>query len=260
MLTVDSGQETTIDATPLAIAWSHDGRSIAFTTRVTPRAEPPAWAPAAIQSWLVPQVHSRTAIFVVAATGGVPRAVTGAEFDAVGEPAWMHDGKSILSAAADGRIYSIAVAGGAARPIVDDARRNEEPLPSPDGSKIAWTSTEGGLHSYSVRKLSVMNADGSRVKPIAAALDRDPVNPQWSSDSRTIYFLADDSGATRVLASRNDSTVRQVTPGGERLEGFSLADNGRAAAVRVDGEDSRADYFSGGHAPGQSNGNRRADD
>jgi dipeptidyl aminopeptidase/acylaminoacyl peptidase len=236
VLTVDSGQEATIDASPLAIAWSHDGRSLAFTTRVTPRAEPPAWAPAAIQAWLVPQLRTRTAISVVAATGGAPRALTGAEFDPIGEPAWMRDGKSILTAAADGRIYSIAVVDGTARPIVDDGKRNENPLPSPDGSKIAWTSTEGGLHSYSVRKLLVMNADGSRVKPIAAALDRDPVNPRWSSDSRTIYFLADDSGATRVLASRNDSTVRQVTQGGERLEGFSLADNGRGAAVRTTGK------------------------
>ena len=149
VLTVNSGQETTIDAPPLTIAWSHDGRSIAFTTRVTARTEPPAWVPAAIQSWLVPQVHPRTAIFIVAAAGGAPRALTGAEFDATGEPAWTRDGKSILSAASDGRIYSIAVAGGAVRPIVDDARSNEDPLPSPDGSKIAWTATDAGLHSYS---------------------------------------------------------------------------------------------------------------
>ena len=235
ILTVESGQETAIDASPLTLAWSHDSRSIAFTARETPRSEPPAWVPSAIQSWLVPQVHPRTSIFVAPASGGTARALTNAEFDAVGEPAWMRDGKSLLSGSADGRIYAIAVADGAARPIVDDARRNEDPLPSPDGSKIAWTATESGLHSYSVRKLYVMNVDGSRVKPIAAALDRDPVNPRWSSDSRTLYFLADDSGATRVLAARNDSTVRPVTPGGERLQGFSLADNGRAAAVRSTG-------------------------
>jgi acylaminoacyl-peptidase len=39
-----------------------------------------------------------------------------------------------------------------------------------------------------------------------------------------------------VYASRNDSTVRQVTHGGERLRGFSLADNGRAVAVRSTGQ------------------------
>jgi acylaminoacyl-peptidase len=81
-----------------------------------------------------------------------------------------------------------------------------------------------------------MNVDGSHVKPLAGALDRDPESPQWSADSRTVYFLADDSGSTHVFASRNDSTVRQVTPGVERLRGFSLADNGRAVAVRSTGQ------------------------
>jgi acylaminoacyl-peptidase len=77
-----------------------------------------------------------------------------------------------------------------------------------------------------------MNADGSRVKLLSGALDRDPVDVQWSSDSRTLYFLADDRGSTHVYAARNDGTVRQVTNSPERLRGFSLADNGRAVSVR----------------------------
>jgi acylaminoacyl-peptidase len=235
VLAVDSSQESAIQAAPLAIAWSRDGQSIAFTARVVAPSEPPAWAPAAIRQWLVPQAHARTALFVVPASGGPARVVTGPEFDAVGEPAWMRDGKSILIAASDGKIYSIAIADGAAHLLIADSNRNEFPLPSPDGSKIAWMATDSALRSYSVRKLHVMNADGSRAKLLAGDLDRDPELPHWSSDSRTIYFLADDSGATRVFASRNDSTVRQVTHGGERLRGFSLADNGRAVTVRSTG-------------------------
>ena len=56
--------------------------------------------------------------------------------------------------------------------------------------------------------------------------------PFWSSDGRTVYFLADDAGATQVYAARADGTARQVTRRHDRLTGFSLADNGRAAAVR----------------------------
>jgi acylaminoacyl-peptidase len=63
-------------------------------------------------------------------------------------------------------------------------------------------------------------------------LDRDATAPQWSSESRTVYFIADDRGSTHVYAARNDGTVRQVTTKPERLTGFSLADNGRAASVR----------------------------
>ena len=56
--------------------------------------------------------------------------------------------------------------------------------------------------------------------------------PNWSSDGRTVYFLADDAGATQVYAARADGTARQVTRRHDRLRGFSLADNGRAAAMR----------------------------
>jgi acylaminoacyl-peptidase len=45
------------------------------------------------------------------------------------------------------------------------------------------------------------------------------------------------------MASRNDSTVRQVTQGVERLRGFSLADNGRAVTVRTTGQTSEVVSF-----------------
>lgn len=236
VLAIDSGRETAIEATPSAVAWSRDGQSIAFTAAVTPRSAPPAWAPAAILQWLVPQRSARVSVLAVPAAGGPAQAVSGPDFDAVGEPGWMRDGKSIAIAAADGQIYSIRLADRVARRLTGDSHRNQNPVPSPDGSKIAWMATDSVLYSYSIRKLYVMNADGSHVKLLAGALDRDPADPQWSSDSRTVYFLADDSGSTHVFASRADSTVRQVTHAAERLRGFSLADNGRAVTVRSTGQ------------------------
>ena len=107
-------------------------------------------------------------------------------------------------------------------------------MPSPDGSRIAWIAREPKAQSYVTAKLYVANADGSRAKVLAGTLDRDVSHPQWSNDSRTVYFLADDRGATHVYAARNDGSVRQVTNAPERLRGFSLADNGRAVTVRRD--------------------------
>ena len=65
-----------------------------------------------------------------------------------------------------------------------------------------------------------MNTDGSRARALSGSLGPGCVGPQWSSESRTVYFLADDHGATHVYAARNDGTVRQVTNQKERLEGF----------------------------------------
>jgi dipeptidyl aminopeptidase/acylaminoacyl peptidase len=155
----------------------------------------------------------------------------------------MPDGQSILcaAAAADSQhplqgaaIFSVRAADGAMKQLTQSDGRDEQPTPSPDGSRIAWLSTAGRAQSYNVRHLFVMNPDGSRVKQLTGAFDRDVFRPQWSSDSRTVYFLAEDSGAAHVYAARNDGTVRPVTKGAERLRAFSLADNGRAAAIRSD--------------------------
>jgi acylaminoacyl-peptidase len=106
-------------------------------------------------------------------------------------------------------------------------------LPSPDGSKIAWLDLAPPGQFYAVRKLWVKNADGTRARPLSGSLDRDVTSPQWSSDSRTVYFLADDRGATRIYAAHADGSLRQVTNARERLRGLSLADNGRAVTARA---------------------------
>ena len=154
----------------------------------------------------------------------------------------MPDGQSILVSAAappdaahaleGGEIYAVPVAGGERRQITRHPGPDEAPVPSPDGSRIAWMAREPKAQSYVTTKLYVANADGSRAKVLAGALDRDVSHVQWSNDSRTVYFLADDRGATHVYAARNDGSVRQVTNAAERLRGFSLADNGRAVTVR----------------------------
>ena len=108
----------------------------------------------------------------------------------------------------------------------------ESPLPSPDGARIAYLARDPKPQAYVVRKLYVMSSDGSSPHALSGALDRDVFDPQWSADSRTVYFLADDAGATHVYAARADGSLRQATDAPERLSDFTVAANGRAAAVR----------------------------
>jgi acylaminoacyl-peptidase len=239
MRRIESGPEIaipTVGLTPRNAAWSPDGEWIAFSAVAPAKPESPAWAPAGILPRLRRIREGYVQIFVVRAAGaavaGNARQLSSGDFDYTGEPVWMPDGQSVLASREDGQVWAFRVSGGAARQFIKEPGWNEAPLPSPDGSKVAWLSTSSNRQSYAVRKLYVMNADGSRVKLLTGLLDRDPVRPQWSSDSRTVYFLADDRGSTHVYAARNDGTVRQVTSAPERLRGFSLADNGRGVSVR----------------------------
>ena len=232
---------TSLETPPLTVAWSPDGASLAFTARVAQSLPPAAWAPAAILPMLR-RPAPRVQLFVIPAAGGTPRALPLGDLDIRGEPAWMPDGRAILVAAGTppdaahalegGEIYAVPTAGGAPRQITRHPGPDEAPVPSPDGSRVAWLAREPKAQSYVTTRLWVANADGSRAKILAGALDRDASLPQWSNESRTVYFLADDRGATHVYAARNDGSVRQVTKAAERLRGFSLADNGRAVTVR----------------------------
>jgi acylaminoacyl-peptidase len=241
---LDSGndrQVTNLESPPLTVAWSPDGSSLAYTAHL---AESPyaAWAPAAILP-LLRRPTARTQLFVISVAGGKaqPLPLEG-DLGIDGEPAWMPDGHSIVVSAAPppdaanvlegGEIYAVRVDNGEWRQITRRPGPDYAPLPSPDGNRIAWIAREPKLQSYVTSKLYVANADGSRAKVLAGGLDRDVSHVQWSSDSRTVYFLADDRGATHVYAARSDGSVRQVTNTPEQLGGLSLADNGRAVTVR----------------------------
>ena len=233
-------QLTPLAYPPLALTWSPNGDAIAFTA-ARPSLPAAPWAAEALLPFLKPPPN-HPQLFVIPVTGGPARQITSGDLNWIGEPAWMPDGASILCAAAadadpehpleGSEIFSVRPADGAMKQMTQHDGPDEQPTPSPDGSRIAWLSADAKAQSYVVRHLYVMNPDGSRVKLLTGGFDRDVARPQWSSDSRTVYFLADEGGTAHVYLARLDGTVHPVTRGKERLLDFSLGDTGRAAAIR----------------------------
>jgi acylaminoacyl-peptidase len=215
-------QVADLQGDPLEMSWSPDGKMLAFTMHPVhhesqPRLETPD--------------REGVRLFVVGIDGGAPRRI-GEGADYLDEPAWMPDGRSLVVSRGGGRIVAIRLADDVEHTLVEQPGRNRNPVVSPDGSKIAWLAADDRGRSYAVSKVCVMNADGNRARALSGSLDRDAMHPQWSSDSRTVYFVADDAGSTHVYAAQNDGVLRQVTRAAERLRWFSLADNGRGVTVR----------------------------
>ncbi len=225
-------QLTTGEQGVRSLAWSADGNWIAFVSGVSADAAAANWAPPDLLPLLVRSVTAEEQMSLIGSGGGPPQPLSSGRFQHWAEPVWMPDGQSILAIADHNAIYSIRRADGVMKQLTRDPGWYESPLPSPDGSRIAWLMTSTQPRNYSVRHLYVMNPDGSRFRMLTGSLDRDAADPQWSNDSRTLYFLADDQGSTHIYAAFNDGALRQVTKRTERLSGFSMAPNGRVATVR----------------------------
>jgi Tol biopolymer transport system component len=81
--------------------------------------------------------------------------------------------------------------------LTDDPAVDEDPAWSPDGTRIAFTSSRNGG-----REIYVMGADGSNPIRLNAAGYR----PSWSPDARRIVFVSDRDGNAELYVMNADGT------------------------------------------------------
>jgi dipeptidyl aminopeptidase/acylaminoacyl peptidase len=255
---------------PTSLAWSADGRSLAFTMPAPAERKPlkvelpeapkgTAWAePPKLIDRMVFRVdgegylpNSFSHLFVVAADGGPARQLTHGDFDHAGPPAWSADGRSILISAnrrsdadyepLDSEIYRVDLAEGTLHALTDRRGPDYDPAVSPDGKHIAYLGFDDKRLGYQPAQLYVMDADGSHSRSLTAALDRDAAAPHWSGDGKQIFFQFGERGSIKLAAVDLSGKVRILAGdigGGDvtrpYTEGsFSVAANGRFAYMRA---------------------------
>jgi acylaminoacyl-peptidase len=265
---MDTGQTallTNLVEAPESITWSPDGKTIAFSALVRaekkPLAAPPPrpggaqWAPPVK---VIDSVVYRADgagylqsgydhVFVVSAEGGTPRQLTDGEFNDDGPLSFTPDGERIVFSANRGEnwerdpqnneVFAVDVATQQLTQLTKRVGPDNSPVVSPDGKKIAYLGFDDRLQGYQVTHLYVMDADGSNGREVTGAFDRDIADPQWSADSRGLYFDYDERGVRKIGYVALDGKVRTVAEnvGGTDLGrpytsgGFSVARNGRVA-------------------------------
>ena len=255
-------QVTRLDRAPRNLAWSPDGKWLAFALLVPSRPPTMGSLPARPEgaNWAeAPQVvqravfradgagrlpHGYTQLFVVSAEGGAPRQLTSGDYNHGGSIAWSPDGMSLYFSGnrnedaelnpSDSEIYRVGLDGGEVVAVTDRDGPDNSVAVSPDGKMLAWTGYDDRVRSYQVTHLYVMNSDGSERRQLLPDLDRDVSRPHWSADGRGLYFAYEDKGLTRLAHVDLRGGLTDIT--GE-LGGLALTRPYTGAQFSVGGRD-----------------------
>ena len=215
--------------TPGGLAWSPDGRWLAFTMPVAAERKPlkvelpeapksAHWAdpPKLIDRMVfradgegyLPNAFSQ--LFIVAADGGAARQLTRGDFDHEGPPSFTADGSAVLISAnrradadfnpLDSEIYRCDLSDDSLHALTDRRGPDRHPVPSPDGKHIAYLGFDDKQLGYQAVELYVMDSDGSHAHSLTASLERDVSSPNWTGDGKQLIFMYGDHGSAKIAA------------------------------------------------------------
>lgn len=192
---------TTAPEGVLNYEWAPDGKSIAYLTRDPMSEEEQRRRKDNSYVIHVDSPEPATRLCLQPLDGAGARALTPPE-QYVDSFSWSPDGGEIAYSAAPitgfaaqyaTRLYAVAIVGGPPRVVVDRSGMNTSPQYSPDGTRIAFVSTNGRPELMAPRGLTVVAARGAAATPRTFGLNDAWVSDLvWARDSRSIYLLTND--------------------------------------------------------------------
>ncbi|MGB7023114.1 MAG: S9 family peptidase, partial [Candidatus Acidiferrales bacterium] len=244
--------------------WSPDGKWVAFTSRVYPdcrddacnKARDEAAAKNPVKAHIATRLlyrhwtdwadGKRSHLFVTAVAKGTPRDLTpGADYDVppfnLGAPeaiAFSPDSAELCFTAntdrdealsTNGDIFTVPVSGESEpKRITTNKGDDWGPAYSPDGKWIAYRSQMTAGYESDRWQLMLYNRSNGEHTDVTTSFDRNVESYEWSPDSRTIYFQAEDHAEMpiySIMPALGNSPKKVVADGfnGE----FSLSADGK---------------------------------
>jgi len=223
-----------------------DGRNEHQVTRDATDKEDPAWSPDGRQVAYI-LIGPKNSMHVMNIDGSGDRVLSPANQSPI-HPEWTADGRSILYCTDDdlhppqknaAEIYRIDVATHRIETVISGGV-NTYPVPSPDGTRIAFRKM---LDTNS--EVFVANSDGSGIRN----LTNNPTFegwPAWSPDGKRIAFAgnrngvyqvfvmnADGSGVTLLANTEGRATAPKWSPDGKSIYFTNCWRTGRSAACEI---------------------------
>lgn len=166
--------------------------------------------------------------------GKIEKEITFPELGEILNPTWSPDGRQIaFSALSDGltNIFIYDLETGQSRKMTNDSFADLQPAWSPDGRTIAFVtdrfSTDFSVMNPGNYEIALMDPESGKIERVQGFSNAKNINPQWSPDSRSLYFLSDQSGIDNIyrldLESRKIFQVTNLYAGVSGITALSPA-------------------------------------
>ncbi len=149
-------------------------------------------------------------------TREIERRIRVGDIGALKDPAWSPDGRQIAFTGIKGGLsdlYLVDVEGGTARQLTNDRYMDLQPAWSPDGRTLAFATDRGPGTSFdrlatAQPRLALFDLATSEIRLLSLFERAKHINPQYSPDGESLYFVADRAGFSNVY--RTDLATGEV--------------------------------------------------